>query len=209
MIETDVIVLKTTPYQDSSLILKGLSPDLGRISIYAKGARKISKKSFPSIGLFRVLTTSIIQPKTGDLYKLKNCEAIEINDTIAGYPDLVDFSSAIGQLSLSSNFNGIPCPLYFHAFKECINQLKHRPLPFSAWLCRLITCHLMEQGLFPEMTLSPNQKKIIEALLDKDFKASASLNLSNEQWSSMQSWILKIAEFSEIQLPINNFFSAC
>ena len=108
MIDTEVLILKTIPYRDTSLILQALSPSLGKISIYAKGARRISKKSFPSIGLFRVLSATLTEPKEGDLYKLRNCEIVEVNDSIASYPDLVDFATAIGLFSLHESFGTKP-----------------------------------------------------------------------------------------------------
>lgn len=209
MIETEVIILKTTPFQDTSLIVQGLSPELGRISIYAKAARKISKRAFPNIGLFRVLSITVTEPKSGDLYKLHNCEVIEINDSIAGYPDLVDFASAIGLFSLSSSFTNIPCPLYFHIFKECLSNLCDRSLPFSAWICRLVTCHLMEQGLFPDITLSATQQMTIESLLNAEHNSLIELNLNDKQWENLHKWILKTAEFVDIKLPLSPFFSTC
>ena len=209
MIDTEVLILKTIRFRDTGLILQALSPSLGKISIYAKGARRISKKNFPAIGLFRVLSTTLVEPKGGDLYKLRSCEIVEINDSIAGYPDLVDFATAIGLFSLHESFSNVPCPLYFHTLKECLSQLCNRQLPFSGWICRLLTCHLMEHGLFPELQLNNSQKKTLGALISDNYTSLVLLNYNNLQWEELQKWILKIAAFAEIQLPNSPFFSSC
>jgi recombinational DNA repair protein (RecF pathway) len=209
MIETDIIILKTFPYQESSIITQALSENFGRISIIAKGARKLNRRTFPNIGLFRVLTAQLTPPKNGDLYTLKNAELKVINDNIAGYPDLVDFASTIANFSLCSNFNGVPCPLYHHSLQECLNNIQSRTLPFAAWTCRLLICHLMEQGLFPEMNFSAEQQKIIQALLDQNYIAVKDLSIKDKQWQELLVWVVQIAKYAEIELPQSPLFLTC
>jgi DNA repair protein RecO len=208
MIDTEIIVLKTSPYGDNSLIIQALSSAIGRISILAKGAKKINRTTFPQIGLFRVLSVSLIEGRSSDLYTLKDSHLIQSNDQLASHPDLLEYISALSNFSLCSNFAGLPCPLFHHALAECLKNLTLKKMPFSAWTCRLIICHLMEQGIFPEMKLNHKQELLINKLLDQDF-ANHSIALSGEEWHKLLKWCVEIAKYAQLELPQSPFFSAC
>ena len=45
--ETVCLILRHTPFQESSLIVSGISPDAGRLDFLLKGARGLGKKKFP------------------------------------------------------------------------------------------------------------------------------------------------------------------
>ena len=45
--KTFYIILRKIPYQESSLIVSGLSPDFGRLDFLLKGARGTGAKKFP------------------------------------------------------------------------------------------------------------------------------------------------------------------
>ena len=46
LVTTNLIVLRKTPYMETSLIISGLSPDFGKLDLLAKGELKISSKKF-------------------------------------------------------------------------------------------------------------------------------------------------------------------
>ena len=53
---TPVIVLSKTPYRESSLIVVGISPDYGKLSLVCNGAQKIGGTNFVTVDLFRELS---------------------------------------------------------------------------------------------------------------------------------------------------------
>ena len=207
--ETELIVLKAVNYGETSLILHCLSPDHGKLSIMAKGAKKLSKRSFPQIGLFRTFNAILSKSKQGDLYHLKSIEMLQQNDRLASTPSLIEFSGSFSQFSLSGNFEQIPCPVYYHTLVDCLQKIEINKLPINAWICRLIVTYLMEQGLFPNIKLSEQQKTIINCLLDKNSNNMESLDLKEDQWRDLKKWTLKTAQFSEIDLPNTPCFNYC
>lgn len=207
--KTELIVLRTINYGDSSLILHCLSPDIGKVSVLAKGAKKLSKKNFPEIGLFRVLSVILSKPKQGDLYTLKSLDMLQQNDRLASTPSLIEFSASFSQFSISGNFEQVPCPVYYHTLIDCLQKIENNKLPINAWISRLIITYLMEQGLFPNIKLSTQQKTIINNLLDKNSENLESLDLKEDQWLKLKDWTLKIAQFSEIELPNTPCFNCC
>ena len=51
--QTSFIVLKKDPYQDAHLLLYGISPDFGRMSLLVYNGRKADKNHFPQADLFQ------------------------------------------------------------------------------------------------------------------------------------------------------------
>ena len=51
--KTRYMILRKTPFRDTSLVVAGISADHGRLDFVLKGARAIGKKQFPTAGVFR------------------------------------------------------------------------------------------------------------------------------------------------------------
>ena len=88
LIQTDYIILRKIPFQESSLIVSGLSPDCGRLDFLLKGARGTGTKKFPYAGLFRELTVEFREnPSGAGLLYMKSQEPKCSFDTISDYPE--------------------------------------------------------------------------------------------------------------------------
>ena len=61
--KTTYIILRKIPFQDSSLIVSGLSPEFGRLDFLLRGARGTGAKKFPYAELFRELAIEFRPPK--------------------------------------------------------------------------------------------------------------------------------------------------
>lgn len=83
-LQTTCIVLRHTPFQESSLIVSGISPDAGRLDFLVKGARGCGKKKFPELGLFRELSVKYRPPdRKSTLFSVRDLELLTISDSIA------------------------------------------------------------------------------------------------------------------------------
>ena len=51
--KTRYMILRKTPFRDTSLVVAGISADHGRLDFVLKGARAIGKKQFPTADVFR------------------------------------------------------------------------------------------------------------------------------------------------------------
>ena len=86
--KTRYIILRKIPYQESSLVVSGLSPDYGRLDFMLKGARSSGAKKFPFAGLFRELMVEFREnPSGGSLLYMKTHEPLLGFDAIADYPE--------------------------------------------------------------------------------------------------------------------------
>ncbi|MBQ9337809.1 MAG: recombination protein O N-terminal domain-containing protein [Lentisphaeria bacterium] len=87
-LRTDYIILRKIPFQESSLVVSGLSPDYGRLDFLLKGARGSGAKKFPYAGLFRELSVEFRENPTGTgLLYLKLHEPKGNFDRIAEQPE--------------------------------------------------------------------------------------------------------------------------
>ena len=82
--QTTCIVLRQTPFQESSLIVSGLSPDAGRLDFLVKGARGCGKKKFPGLGLFRELSLKYRAPdQRSSLFSVREPELLTVFDSVS------------------------------------------------------------------------------------------------------------------------------
>ena len=51
--KTRYMILRKTPFRDTSLVVAGISADHGRLDFVLKGARAIGKRQFPTADVFR------------------------------------------------------------------------------------------------------------------------------------------------------------
>lgn len=88
LLRTHYIILRKIPYQESSLVVSGLSPDYGRLDFMLKGARSSGGKRFPYAGLFRELYVEFNENPSGSgLLYMKTHEPLTGFDAIAAYPE--------------------------------------------------------------------------------------------------------------------------
>ena len=88
LLRTDYIILRKVPFQESSLVVSGISPEYGRLDFLLKGARGAGAKKFPFAGLFRELTVEFRENPSGSgLLYMKNHEPKRNFDAIADYPE--------------------------------------------------------------------------------------------------------------------------
>lgn len=88
LLKTRYTILRKVPYQESSLVVSGLSPDYGRLDFLLKGARASGGKKFPYAGLFRELQVEFQDNRSGSgLLYMKTHEPVTGFDAVANFPD--------------------------------------------------------------------------------------------------------------------------
>ena len=83
--KTTYIILRKIPFQESSLIVSGLSPEFGRLDFLLRGARGTGAKKFPYAELFRELAIVFRPPRehASTLCSLTAHEPVASFDAIA------------------------------------------------------------------------------------------------------------------------------
>lgn len=80
-IQTEGIILRSTKYSESDLILNVLTKKLGKIGIYAKNARRIKSPLMSSVQIFA--HSNMMLSSVDGKYRLKSAELIDNNFSIS------------------------------------------------------------------------------------------------------------------------------
>ena len=86
LVSTQMIVLSKQPYRESALLLSGISPDCGKLSLVAHGAQKLSGAGLPVADLFRELDLEFDDAGGSELRTAKRMELTCGFDALAERP---------------------------------------------------------------------------------------------------------------------------
>ena len=158
LVRTDYIILRKVPFQESSLVVSGLSPDCGRLDFLLKGARGSGAKKFPYAGLFRELAVEFRENRTGGgLLYLKSHEPKNNFDAIANRPDNYLLICRWVQFLLKHTRPMLELPQTYAALKLALGRLSEvsdGTFPLAA--AELVFLH--ESGFVPEVPAGDSRR---------------------------------------------------
>lgn len=200
MFSTSVLVLRKTPYSESSIIAATLSPDHGRLDFLIRGAKKISGKKTPQVDLFRELHVEFRMKNTG-LQNLYTCELLNFYDGIASFPENYLKACEIGTFILRNSHPMIPCPEVYFAIKNAFEALSksHTDIPWAE-LVKLV--FLDEHGFLPEdLSLAGDSRKTeaVEKLINSAVSGPPLPDLTLKAWRKIAEWIDELSRYHELE----------
>ncbi len=124
------LLLRRTPFGESSLVVQVLTPDLGRVDLVAKGAYRANSRFYAVLDWFHTLELSFPE-KTQGLAPLSGADWGVRRKRISGDP--TRFRSALTVLELASAAarQGSPEPTLFAATEATLQHLESGDLPPS------------------------------------------------------------------------------
>lgn len=150
MIETDYIILKKIPFRESSLIVSGISPELGKLDFVMRGHASGKAGKFPVAGLFRELHIEF-KSKSDDLSGLLTAGKMELkanNDSIAenipGYLAACELSTML----LANTAPMIPIPETYQGLNLFLKSIQSGKAP-EPYLSLVYLMLLREGGELP------------------------------------------------------------
>ena len=150
MSETDYIVLRKTPFRESSLIVSGISPEYGRLDFIMRGYSSGKFGKFSIAGLFRELHIEF-KAKNEDLSGLQTAGKIELledHDSIAenlpGYMGACELSPVL----LANVTAMVPVPETYQSIKLYLRSVQNGKAP-EPYLSLVYLMLLHESGELP------------------------------------------------------------
>jgi len=200
MISTPVLVLRKTPYSETSVIAATLSPEHGRIDFMVKGAKQISKKKFPQVDLFRELEVSFNHKSSG-LNNMHSVEILHTFDSIANFPANYLRACKAGIFILRNSQSMLPSPEVYSALKTAFAALgkSKTEVPWTE-LVKLV--YLDEHGFLPEaMNFSMDPKKIeaMKNLINSIISGTPLPEYPQKTWLKLSEWIDSLCKFHELE----------
>jgi len=150
MAKTKYIVLRKTPYQETSLIVSGLSPEYGRLDFLLKGARSVSRRKFPVMELFREFSIEFKESSgRSGLFSMQNHEPIARHDDIVKNTDNYLAACKYAGFLLKHSQPMLEAPAAYHSFCVMLNRMEetNRTEP---WRTFALLVFLDEGGFLPE-----------------------------------------------------------
>jgi len=218
LVTTNLIVLRKTPYMETSLIVSGLSPDFGRLDLLAKGELKISAKKYPVIDLFREIQVSFHESLNSTLHSITTAELIAEHDNVAEVPENFLLANKLGNFLLSNTQPDLPCPqtsiilgnVLVHLSSAGNEELiKQR---FFGQLWNRLHCSVIlkmgflhENGFMPDSLTSDEAKNyeqqlFIEQVVEAGIGDMALPERANKYWLQLDKWLDSICEYQELKL---------
>jgi len=209
MENTELLVLRKTPYRETSLIVCGLSPDDGRFDFVLKGGQGPGKNKFPALDLFREVRAEF-QPAAADrMPTVYEVEPLESFDQVANDPQNYLLACELGAFALDNSSPDLPCPELYGALKHLLavlcgySQMERTPVQMRL-LLRL--AYLNENGLLPEaFSDDPRkdelQQRLMAILLEAAQGEMPLPALPDAYWLQLEGWTRQLCAYHNLKLP--------
>jgi DNA repair protein RecO (recombination protein O) len=197
------IVLQTRPLTETSLIVEWLTPEFGRISTAAKGARRTKSPFLGKLDLFYEATFTFSRSRKSDLHNLREASLRETHTELRA--DILKLHQAAYGAAFIKQITeaDTPLPAVFGLYRDFLNQLCAQK-PSAQIIFSLELKLLREFGMEPDwqkMDLTTGTKKIAALLLEKNFLSAERLKLTTAQCEEIQHFLHGFLIYHLSQLP--------
>ncbi len=199
MISTPVLVLRKTPYSETSVIAVTLSPEYGRLDFMIRGAKQISKKKFPQVDLFRELEVHFNYKSSG-LNNMHSVEILNTFDGIANFPRNYMSACEISNFILRNSQAMNPSPEVYASFKTALSAMSKSKTDIP-WTGLVKLVYLDEHGFLPEsinFDSNTKRKDIIKNLLSSVIVDTPLPVYPQETWQKLAEWVDSLCKYHQL-----------
>jgi recombinational DNA repair protein (RecF pathway) len=200
IISGQFIVLDKTPYRESALLLRGISPDYGRISFILHGAQSGKK---PLADIFRELEIEFEdREKVQELYTAKKAEVLTDFSPLAEHHKSFVMAGRIAAFLLNNMSAGIAQPYTYDTLRSVLANLALAGSG-SEWTlvqCAVVikTAFLYENGMLPEGT-SAAQNEFLENLVASGIDNSPLPECPAKYYDAVNSWLNSLIQYHQLK----------
>jgi len=203
MKETAAIVLRKTVYSETSLIIVTLTETMGQQHFLLKGARRIGRRTFPEVDLFRYLNIQYRPSRTSQLHTAYNTECLHAFDSIAQCPERYQAAVWLCQLVAKNTMDGVVVADTFKALHLALNRLSQPQHDhIRAIVSAFCFIFLLEYGALPDYQDHSIIMKHIAHM--KRFGLSSTAKppqFSNDDWHALGQWLTMFFNHIELACP--------
>lgn len=188
---TTGIILRTRLLTESSLIVHWVTPDLGRVSTVARGARRPKSPFRGKLDLFFTAEFTFLRSRRSDLHTLHEVSLLEtrtaLRQDLAGLQRASYGTAFLEQVTEPET----PLPGPFEIFQGFIDEVCRRPSNPELSLAYELKM-LEELGLRPDLaaaSISGGARKIATHLLTDTWENLRSLKLTTVQWRELRQFL--------------------
>jgi DNA repair protein RecO (recombination protein O) len=185
------LILRTRPLTETSLIVNWLTPDFGRISTVAKGARRPKSAFAGQLDLFYAADFSFQRSRRSDLHTLREIKLRETHPALRHELAYLQQAAYCSKLIEQATEAETPLPGVYDLLRTLLIHLP-KQTPQSQTLFAFEIKLLHELGLTPDMSqsqLMPGTRQIVDAFSVGDWPAVARLKLSEAQVRELRQFL--------------------
>jgi DNA repair protein RecO (recombination protein O) len=206
MIQTATgLILRTRPFTETSLIVEWLTPDAGRLSTIAKGARRPKSPFRGQLDLFYLADFNFVRSRRSELHTLREVNLRGTNAALRRDLGHLRQTSYCAALVEQVTERETPLPAIFELMTGLLASLPAQPpRPETVFAFELKL--LDDLGLRPdpaESKLSPGAKQVLEKLTTLDWPALPRLKLSDAQARETRQFLHGFLIFHLGKIPRN------
>jgi DNA repair protein RecO (recombination protein O) len=185
------IVLRVHPLTETSLIIRWLTPELGRLATVAKGARRPKSPYRGKLDLFYLADFTFSRSRRSDLHTLREVSLRETHSFLRrelGYVRQVSYCAALIEQTTEME---TPIPIVFQLMKNLLKVLSTR-LPMPQTILAFELKLLSELGLKPDLgksRLSLPARELVKSLSEGDWLPIFNLEFSPAQLTELQQFL--------------------
>ncbi len=208
-ISTEFLVLRRTPYAETSLVVAGLTPDYGQLHFLARGARRLGKRQFPVLDLFRAVSIRFrMRQEVGALHSPRSVELVADHSALARDIELFGLAGWAARFCLDNVLPGVAQPRIFQALRVTLRRLAdaavsrtdRAQIRCAAMVCLSLT-YLDENGLLPEYGATPAAERQCRLLLEAAGGQAEIPPLTLANWQKMRQWAVALLHYAECRVP--------
>jgi len=197
------IILRTRPLTETSLIVNWLTPELGRLSTVAKGARRPKSPLRGKLDLFYEADFSFQRSRRSELHTLREVSLREPHATLRQEFGWLQQASHCAALIEQATEKETPLPAIFELMRDLLAAIPKRP-PQPQTIFAFELKLLDELGLTPDLSksrLTPGAKLIVEKLTALDWPGLSCLKPSDAQSRELQQFLHGFLMFHLGKIP--------
>jgi DNA repair protein RecO (recombination protein O) len=187
---TTGLILRTRPLTETSLIVNWLTPDCGRVSTVAKGARRPKSPFRGKLDLFYLADFSFQRSRRSDLHQLREVSLRETHRTLRQDMACLQQAAYCAALLEQTTETETPLPALFELMTQLLEQSGQPPQPRTVFAFELKLLKELGQSPEPaESKLAPGTRRIVAELTEKEWSALARLKLSEPQIRELKEFL--------------------
>lgn len=205
-IQTRFLVLRLTPYADTSLVVAGLSPEQGQLHFMVRGARRLGPHQFPVLDLFRLLQVSYRDTES-ELHRLASADlAADYGGLAQSYP-AYQAAGWLAGFTLANAVAGVAHEALFAALCVGFGRLAQAALAGEATaaaadavIVGVGLAYLQEAGWLAEHASDTASDRQCRCLLEMAAGAPPP-RLTPGNWQELRHWVVLQARDAGCQIP--------
>lgn len=205
--------MRKKPYSESSLLVRGISPQIGRLDFLVKGGRAIGGKKYPLLDIFRVYLVQFRKNPRGGLQTWREADLLNDFGAVAGKRDTYHASCWLASFALDNIPDDHSCERFYQALTAAFARMAASAggnseiktdleLINAAAVVGCLFVFLRENGLLPEKLDLPKHSVLPSQLIEM---AEAGFNdppsLEYSQWIELYSFAARILRKSDYIIP--------